>query len=49
MSYHMLKAGQEPGTYIMENTLVTEEDILTIAKPPSGRIVVTPNFSPEWR
>lgn len=37
MNYHMLKAGQEPGTYIMENTLVTEEDILTIAKQLSRK------------
>lgn len=37
MQYHKLKAGQEPGTYIMENTLVTEEDILTIAKQLSRK------------
>ncbi|TDQ37005.1 RadC family protein [Thiopseudomonas denitrificans] len=37
MQYHKLKSGQEPGTYIMENTLVTEEDILTIAKQLSRK------------
>lgn len=37
MNHRMLKAGQEPGTYIMENTQVTEEDILTIAKQLSRK------------
>ncbi len=32
MQYHKLKAGAEPGTYIMESKEVTEEDILTMAK-----------------
>ncbi|MFJ7566472.1 DNA repair protein RadC [Herminiimonas sp. NPDC097707] len=37
MRYHKLKAGSEPGTYVMESTLVTEEDILTMAKQLSRR------------
>lgn len=32
MRYHKLKASTEPGTYIMESPLVTEEDIFTMAK-----------------
>lgn len=45
MQYHMLKAGLEPGTYVMESTEVTEDDILTMAKQLSrkrlsrGRII----------
>ncbi len=37
MQYHMLKAGLEPGTYIMESTEVTEDDILTMAKQLSRK------------
>lgn len=37
MQYHKLKAGHEPGTYIMESTTVTEEDILTMAKQLSRK------------
>jgi len=32
MRYHKLKAGSEPGTYVMETNIVTEDDILTMAK-----------------
>lgn len=32
MRYHKLKAGTEPGTYVMESTTVTEHDILTMAQ-----------------
>lgn len=32
MRYHKLKAGSEPGTYVMETNVVTEDDILTMAK-----------------
>lgn len=48
MHYHKLKASPEPGTYIMESPLVTEEDILTMAKQLSinrlskGRALVRP-------
>lgn len=31
MRYHKLKAGSEPGTYVMETNVVTEHDILTMA------------------
>ncbi len=37
MQYHMLKAGLEPGTYIMESTEVTEDDILIMAKQLSRK------------
>lgn len=37
MRYHMLKAGTEPGTYVMESTIVTEHDILTMAKQLSQK------------
>ena len=37
MRYHMLKAGAEPGTYIMESPVVTEHDILTMAKQLSQK------------
>lgn len=37
MQYHKLKAGSEPGTYIMESKEVTEEDILTMAKQLSRK------------
>lgn len=37
MQYHKLKAGTEPGTYIMESTQVTENDILTMAKQLSRK------------
>ena len=37
MRYHMLKAGTEPGTYIMESPIVTEQDILTMAKQLSQK------------
>lgn len=32
MRYHKLKASSEPGSYIMETPVVTEDDILTMAK-----------------
>ncbi|CAM5554245.1 hypothetical protein ECAE60S_04435 [Eoetvoesiella caeni] len=32
MRYHKLKVGTEPGTYVMETNVVTEHDILTMAK-----------------
>ncbi len=32
MRYHKLKAGPEPGTYVMESAIVTEHDILTMAR-----------------
>lgn len=37
MRYHMLKASTEPGTYIMESPIVTEHDILTMAKQLSQK------------
>tara|TARA_R110000851_G_scaffold315514_1_gene478032 strand:+ start:15560 stop:16060 length:501 start_codon:yes stop_codon:yes gene_type:complete len=37
MRYHKMKASPEPGTYIMESPLVTEEDILTMAKQLSSK------------
>lgn len=37
MQYHKLKAGSEPGTYIMDSKEVTEEDILTMAKQLSRK------------
>lgn len=37
MRYHKLKAGTEPGTYIMESPFVTEDDILTMAKQLSRK------------
>ena len=37
MRYHLLKAGQEPGTYVMESSVVTENDILTMAKQLSRK------------
>lgn len=37
MQYHKLKAGTEPGTYIMESTTVTEDDIMTMAKQLSRK------------
>ncbi|MES2027427.1 MAG: DNA repair protein RadC [Pseudomonadota bacterium] len=40
MRYHKLKAGSEPGTYVMESTLVTEEDILTMAKQLSRKRLI---------
>lgn len=46
MRYHKLKAGDEPGTYIMESSVVTEHDIFTMARQLSrkrlskGRVVV---------
>lgn len=48
MRYHKLKASSEPGTYIMESPLVTEEDILIMAKQLSrkrlnkGRTLTSP-------
>ncbi|CAL62006.1 Putative DNA repair protein RadC-like [Herminiimonas arsenicoxydans] len=48
MRYHKLKAGSEPGTYVMESALVTEEDILIMAKQLSrkrlnkGRALTSP-------
>jgi DNA repair protein RadC len=48
MRYHKLKASSEPGTYIMESALVTEEDILIMAKQLSrkrlnkGRALTSP-------
>lgn len=48
MRYHKLKASSEPGTYIMESSLVTEDDILTMAKQLSrkrlskGRTLASP-------
>ena len=45
MRYHKLKASQEPGMYVMESTLVSEKDIITMAQQLSrkrlskGRIV----------
>lgn len=49
MRYHKLKAGSEPGSYLMECALVTEEDILTMAKQLSrkrlskGRSLTSPH------
>lgn len=49
MRYHKLKAGTEPGTYVMESNIVTEHDILTMAKQLSrkrlakGRCLANPN------
>lgn len=37
MQYHKLKAGAEPGTYIMESKKVTEDDILIMAKQLSRK------------
>lgn len=37
MRYHMLKAGTKPGTYIMESSIVTEQDILIMAKQLSKK------------
>ena len=37
MRYHKLKASSEPGTYIIESALVTEEDILIMAKQLSQK------------
>ena len=37
MRYHKLKAGAEPGMYIMESRHVTEDDILTMAKQLSRK------------
>lgn len=37
MQYHKLKAGTEPGTYIMESKKVTEDDILIMAKQLSRK------------
>ncbi|MGN6025006.1 RadC family protein [Alcaligenes faecalis] len=37
MRYHKLKAGSEPGSYLMESELVTEDDILTMAKQLSRK------------
>ena len=37
MRYHMLKAGTKPGTYVMESPIVTEQDILTMAKQLSQK------------
>ena len=37
MRYHMLKAGTESGTYVMESPIVTEQDILTMAKQLSQK------------
>lgn len=37
MRYHKLKASDQAGMYIMESTLVSEEDILTIAKQLSRK------------
>jgi len=48
MQYHKLKAGTEPGTYIMESKKVTEDDILIMAKQLSrkrlarGRTISSP-------
>ena len=45
MRYHKLKVSQEPGMYVMESTLVSEKDIITMAQQLSrkrlskGRIV----------
>lgn len=49
MRYHKLKAGSEPGTYVMETNVVTEHDILTMAKQLSrkrltkGRCMANPS------
>lgn len=49
MRYHKLKVGTEPGTYVMESNIVTEHDILTMAKQLSrkrltkGRCLANPN------
>lgn len=49
MRYHKLKAGAEPGTYVMETNVVTEDDILTMAKQLSrkrltkGRCMANPS------
>ncbi len=49
MRYHKLKAGAEPGTYVMESNVVTEHDILTMAKQLSrkrltkGRCLANPS------
>ena len=37
MRYHKLKASDQAGMYIMESTLVSEEDILTMAKQLSRK------------
>ncbi len=48
MRYHKLKASSEPGSYIMETPVVTEDDILTMAKQLSrkrlsrGRALTSP-------
>ena len=50
MHYHKLKAGTAPGTYVMESPVVTEEDILTMAKQLSrarlcrGRALTDPTI-----
>lgn len=49
MRYHKLKVGTEPGTYLIESNIVTEHDILTMAKQLSrkrlskGRCLANPN------
>lgn len=48
MRYHKLKASSAPGSYIMETPVVTEDDILTMAKQLSrkrlsrGRALTSP-------
>ena len=37
MRFHKLKAGSEPGTYIVASPEVTEEDIMTMAKQLSRK------------
>lgn len=37
MRYHKLKAGVEPGTYVMESSVMTEQDILTMANQLAKR------------
>lgn len=37
MKFHKLKAGSEPGTYIVASPEVTEEDIMTMAKQLSRK------------
>ena len=46
MRYHMLKAGTEPGTYVMESPIVTEQDILTMAKQLSQKRNMSTSFKP---
>lgn len=43
MRYHKLKASQEPGMYVMESTIVSEKDIITMAQQLSRKRRIVEN------